>query len=162
MAASEGISSQEEARQFYLEHLAGSRSITCHGTNVTVVFEEDATHVFSREPTDDEWAMLGGLDLVRRPLPKGRFDDRIFDLDRARHMGHILPAISHYTVSLPDKGRNPDYKRQLHGPKLPDGRYMRVVLRRGPGAAWTCVTAFPIPARVWLAATNSKAAKFPP
>src|ERR1035438_4459381 len=46
--------------------------------------------------------------------------------------------------------------------RLPDGRYMLVVLRPGPGDAWTCVSAYPVLAYSWKNATRAKAARFPP
>jgi hypothetical protein len=50
----------------------------------------------------------------------------------------------------------------LHGPRLVSGQYMRVVLRPGPGTAWTCVSAYPVDAEQWMAARRAKSARFPP
>jgi len=88
---------------------------------------------------------------------------RVFNVERASMMDLVLPAVSRFTVSIPGtattRGRE---KRMLHGVRLPDGRYMRVVLRPGPGEAFTCVSAYPVSEAVWLDARRAKSARFPP
>jgi hypothetical protein len=75
-------------------------------------------------------------------------------------MDAVLPAISNFTVSI--AGNGPGERRVLHGPELPSGHYIRVVLRKGPGDAWTCVSAFPVNRGKWLEAMMSARSKFPP
>lgn len=164
------IASLAEARAYYAEHLAGGRRVTCHGQRVEVVFERDGTHLFSIGPptdaTDEEReAFIANIpeeERVERRLPNGKVEVRRFELRRARLMDRILPAVSCFTVSVPGTGRAGHEKRMLHGPRLPEGDYMRVVLRPGPGSAFTCTSAYPVPERVWLSMVKAKRAKFPP
>ena len=165
------IETLAEARAYYAEHLAGRRRVTCYGKSVEVVFEKDGTHLFSVGPptnaTDEEREVfinsIPGGHRVERRLAKGRLEVRRFDLHRAQLMGRILPAISCFTVSVPGTGRAGHEKRMLHGPRLDDGRYMRVVLRPGPGnGMFTCTSAYPVAERVWLEMGRAKRAKFPP
>lgn len=157
---SELIETLDEARAYYRERLVGAHTIGCHGRRVTIVFEPDATHLYSDDPGNVP------VDLalqVARAIGRGRKEIRRFNLARAHLMDRVLPAITSYTVSVPGtstaRGRE---KRMLHGPPLPDGQYMRVVLRPGPGEAFTCVSAYPVTVDVWRAAFRAKRAKFPP
>ena len=100
--------------------------------------------------------------LVTRNLGGGRREARRFCLDRARHMDKVLPAVSGFTVSIVGQGQKGRENKVVHGPKLDCGRYMRVVLRPGPGTAWTCVSAFPITEFSYWEAMRSRRAKFPP
>ena len=77
-------------------------------------------------------------------------------------MDEVLRAIATFTVSVPGTGRQGSENPTLHGQRLASGEYMRVVLRPGPGTAWTCVSAYPVAARVWLEMCRAKRAKFPP
>ena len=81
-------------------------------------------------------------------------------------MDMILPAIAEYTVSVPAAGgRAGAEKTLLYGRRLTlagGGRYMRVVLRPGPGDALTCVSAYPVDEVEWLNARRLKRARFPP
>lgn len=164
------ITNREEARDYYAATLAGVRTITCYGKRVSIVFEADATHLFSDGPPKDlsqeeqrAWVAAIPPELrVERRLPKGRTEVRRFSLERAHLMGHVLPAISRFTVSVPGTGRDGHEKRMLHGPALPDGRYMRVLLRPGPGDAFTCVSAYTVNVNVWRTMVAAKRAKFPP
>lgn len=163
---SDGIRTLAEARAWYAQRLAGSHSITCYGRSVTIVFERDATHVFSVSCNDPD--SLHPEERAERLIPSGRGKNRLevrkFDLERAHLMRCILPAISKFTVSTPEAGGPPGrQKRVLYGPPLPGGPdRMRVVLRPGPGDAWTCVSAYPVEADEWLAACRLRRAKFPP
>lgn len=154
---SELITSLAEAREYYARKLVGAHKVECHGRPVTIVFERGATHLFSDE------SGVASAERVERALGGGKMEVRAFSVARARLMDSVLPAICGYTVSLPGtaptRGRE---KRMLHGPRLPDGRYLRVVLRPGPGDGFTCVSAYPIQQRVWLDARRAKTAKFPP
>lgn len=159
------IENLEQAQKLFAEDLAGKRKITCHKQPVTVVFERDATHFYS-ESTYDE-TLLGPTDRVVRQVPAGnriRTEIRAFSLYRARLMSYILPAISDFTVSVPDSGGRTNHaKSVLYGPTLPNGTdHMRVILRPGPGDAWTCVSAYPVSHEQWLSAMKLKRAKFPP
>jgi hypothetical protein len=63
------IATLEEARAFYASELAGARTVTCHGKRVTLVFEKDATHVYSvKLPVESE---VQTSDRVERRLPRG-------------------------------------------------------------------------------------------
>jgi hypothetical protein len=73
-----------------------------------------------------------------------------------------FPPALLFTASVPGTGQGGHEKRMLHGPALPDGRYMRVVLRPGPGDAFTCISAYPVSRDAWLEIRRSKRAKFPP
>jgi hypothetical protein len=155
------ISTLDEARQFYRERLAGSHNINCHGTPAIVVFERDATHLFSVDP---KGASIPTGHAVVRHIPPRRTEIRLFDLERARLMDRVLPAVSQFTVSVPEAGGRAGFqKRVLYGPPLVGSTdRMRVVLRPGPGDAWTCVSAYAVTNREWLAARHLKRAKFPP
>ena len=145
-----------EARAYYAAKLVRAHEITRHDRRVTVVFEAGATHLFSVETVTGE--VVCAEDRVDRSIGGGRVDVRRFSLERARLMDHVLPALSDFTVSSSAQGGN----RLVYGPRLPDGRYMRVVLRPGPGSALTCVSAYPVAEHAWMNARRSKGARFPP
>lgn len=153
---SELIETVDEARAYYACKLAGSHAILCAGYPVTIVFERDMTHAYSDENGDPEAA------IVRRRLAPGRMEERRFCVRRARLMDKILPSISRFTVSVWAQGARGREKRLLYGPPLSDGHHMLVALRRGPGEAFTCVSAYPVNREKWLAARRAKLAKFPP
>jgi hypothetical protein len=150
------ISTLGEARAFYASKLAGSHKIACHGKDVTIVFERQATHLFSVELDDD-----AAIPVAER-VNDGRGGTRRFSLERARNMDRVLPAVSQFTVSVPGTGPGARQNKMLHGTRLPDGSYMRVVLRPGPGAAFTCVSAYTISQHKWMEMRRAKSAKFPP
>ena len=152
------IATAAEAREYYETKLARAHSITCHGNPVTVVFEKDATHFYSEDPKGS----IGPEDIVTRTFPGGRCELRQFSLKRARLMDEVLRAVSGFTVSVPGTGRQGHENRMLHGSRLPSGEYMRVVLRKGPGTAWTCVSAYAVSHDLWLQMRRAKRAKFPP
>ncbi len=160
MRSSADISTLGEARSYYAEYLVGQQVIECHGRPVTVFFERSATHLFSEEaPSGDA---LPAHERVMQRVKGGRVEERRFSLDRARLMDRVIDAISHFTVSVPGTGVRGHEKRMLHGPRLPDGRYLRVVLRPGGPGDFVCVSAYPVSEAVWLAMRRSKSAKFPP
>ena len=156
VARSELITSVVEAREYYATVLAGAHKIQCHGQPVTVVFEREATHLFSTESA----GVL--VNPVRRQIGGGRVELREFSLARAQQMDLVLRAVSLYTVSVPGSGGRGRENRMLHGPRLPSTEYMRVVLRPGPGDAWTCVSAYCVAAEKWMEMCRAKRAKFPP
>lgn len=158
-ASSSLITTKEEALEYFAARIAGARKVICYGTAVGLVFEREGTHFFSEDPGADP---LNAAERIQRRVAGGRLELRRFNLDRARLMDHIVPAVERFTVSLPGTGRAGLEKRMLHGPALADGRYLRVVLRPGPGEAWTAVTAYPISLAQWREAVRSKRAKFPP
>lgn len=153
--SAELIKSPAEAVAFYETHLARAHEITSHARTVTIVFESGATHLFSEDPKGSPFP---DEERVERVIPGGRIEVRRFNVARARLMGHVLPALSSFTVSTSAL----DGKRLVYGPNLGDGRYMRVVLRPGPGSAYTCVSAYPVEEWAWKNARRDKAAKFPP
>jgi len=163
---SELIETLKQAQELYSNDLAGARTITCSGKRVTIVFERDATHVYSVSWNGVD--VLGVDERAERLIPIGRGKTRIevrrFNLERACLMSYILPAISNFTVSVPESGGHAGHqKRVLYGPSLPHSNdHMRVVLRNGPGDALTCVSAYPVSREEWLKACKLKRAKFPP
>lgn len=157
---SEFIETAEEARDYYRARLAGPHHITSDGRPVTIVFEHDATHLYSTEIKDP----ASPLPRVTRRIGPGKVDEREFNLERARLMDKVLPAIAEYTVSVPAAGgRAGAEKSLLYGRVIPgSARYMRVVLRPGPRDAMTCVSAYPVDEVEWLKARRLKRARFPP
>jgi hypothetical protein len=164
------INSLDEAKMFYAEHLAGRRRVTCYGSTVAIVFPPDGTHLFSegvpKDATEEERAaFVAGIppeERVERKIAKRKVEVRRFDVRRARLMDRVLLAISLFTVSIPGTGRDGHEKRMLHGPALPNGTHMRVVLRPGPGEAYTCTSAYAVSEQVWLEIRRAIPAKFPP
>ena len=165
LRCSELIETLEQARELYSKDLVGARTITCYGKRVTIVFERDATHLYSVKCDGAE--TLDVDERVERVIPIGqgrtRTEVRRFDLRRACLMSYILPAISSFTVSVPESGGHAGHqKRVLYGPALPHGERMRIVLRPGSGDTWVCVSAYPVSQEEWLRACKLKRAKFPP
>lgn len=152
VASSDLITNVEEARDYYRAKLGGIRRVTCHGKQVAINFPIDVVHLYSVSgkpgPNDTICTQQVGF---------GEFEVRIFDLRRAKLLDRVLPAISCFTVSIVGKKG----KKVLHGGRMTDGWYMRVVLRRGPKKVWVCVSAFPVDERAYQQARNSKVAKFP-
>lgn len=160
-ARAEDITTLAEAVAYYRAYLARAHTITSHGERVRVVFEAAATHLYSAEApegTPPEQC------IAPREYAPGRFEGpRVFNPERARLMGRILPAISNYSLSVPEAGGRPGFQKTLlYGPALEDGRYLRVVLRPGPRDAFTVVSAYPVGVDEWRAASRLKRAKFPP
>lgn len=155
---SECICNLKEAREYYRAKLVGAHHVSCHGKPVTIVFELEAVHLYSTQAPD---SIPDGAEVVSQPARHGNFEVRIFSLRRARLMDQVLRAICLFTVSIPGRA-GPGERRVLHGPRLPTGEYMRVVLRKGPKKAWTCLSAFPVDATAWREARNARTAKFPP
>ena len=158
--AADRIETLEEARDYYRERLAGAHAVTCYGRAVTIVFERDSTHLFSEDPKD--WRVVPQSLRVDRFYGPGKVETRTFSLTRARLMDHVLRAICAFTVSIPGTGPRGGQNRMLHGPALSSGEYLRVVLRPGPGDAFTCVSAYPVSLAVWREAVRAKRARFPP
>lgn len=102
--------------------------------------------------------LQAGSVVVSQQVGPGQFEVRLFSLKRARLLDSILPAISLFTVSTVGQRGH----KLLHGPRLPNGEYMRVVLRKGPKTAWTCVSAYSVNHRDYMKAYNSRRARFPP
>lgn len=160
---SELVETLVEARDYYRARLAMAHRITCYGRIVSVVFEPDATHLYSVGLKGGDPRDLADHERVERRIGPRTIDVRRFDIERARLMDRVLPAISSFTVSTPEAGGRPEYqKRVLYGPALPSGERMRVVLRPGPGDAWTCVSAYPVSVDEWIAACRLRRAKWPP
>lgn len=151
------ITTLQEARDYYRANLVGVRKVTCHDKRVKITFPYEMVHLYSEAP---DRPIRPGDDVVSQPTCLGRFETRLFSVERARLMDAVLPAISNFTVSIAGNGQGE--RRVLHGQMLATGDYMRVVLRKGPGDAWTCVSAFPVPSGKWLEAMRSARAKFPP
>lgn len=153
---SELITCLAEAREYYAERLARSHQITRSDRRVDIVFEAGATHLFSE--SEENASAIPAEERVERSLGGGKTEVRRFSLERARLMDRVLPALSNFIVSTSGQNGN----RLVHGPALPDGRHMRVALRFGPGAAMTCLSAYPVSKHLVADARNSKPARFPP
>lgn len=153
------ITTAEEARRYYQERLAGLHRVMCRGREINLFFERGATHVFS---VDFSEMPAPEIVVVRRRLSQVVTEERAFSLDRARLMDRIVPAVCNFTFSLPGTSATTQHHRLLHGPQLPDGRYLRVVLRPGSRDMWNCVTAYPIESAKWMVLRGARTAKFPP
>lgn len=156
---SEYIENLREARRYYEERLSGMRTLQCRGREVVLFFERAAMHVYTEELPDP--CPIGAI-VIKRRIGPNKYDQRIFCLDRARLMDCILPAVQNFTFSLPGTSATNRENRLLHGPRLPDGRYLRVVLSPGPRGTWYCKSAYPIDSDKWLSLRMAKTAKFPP
>lgn len=162
--SSHSIATLEEAQAYYAAKLAGRQVVhTRGGTRCIINFEAATTHLFSEEVSREAFQLLPIEERVWRRLPGGRPEYRRFCLDRARLMDHVLPAIAGFVFSIPGTSAHGRGNRMLHGPALPDGRFLRVVLAPWAGAPkeWTCVSAYPLPREKWLEARRAKSAKFP-
>jgi hypothetical protein len=159
VATSGDISTLAEAREYYRAKLARSHSIQCRDVTVEIVFDHDGTHLFSVEVDDIE--AIPDSELVTRNIGGGKRECRQFSVERARMMDKVLPVISQFTCCY--AGFGPPSRRNLvlHGYRLDCGRYMRVVLRPGPGRAWTCLSAFAVTEVAYIEARRAQPAKFP-
>jgi hypothetical protein len=157
---SELISTVAEAKDYYAERISGVHDVNCYGKTVRIFFESAASHMFSEEPPTG--IVVPSAEQVVRRVHGGRVEIRRFSVDRARLMDRALEAVARFTVSIPGTGQRGHEMRMFHGPRLPDGRYLRVVLRPGDETDFVCVSAYPIDERTWLAARRAKSAKFPP
>ena len=133
--------------------------VMCHGREVTLFFEHAVNHAFTEEYDP---MVHAAADIIRRRIGPSQYDDRVFSLDRARLMDHIIPAVKYYSFTIPGTGPSNRNNRLVHGPRLPDGRYLRVALSPGPRGSWYCKSAYPIEAAKWMALRGAKTAKFPP
>jgi hypothetical protein len=155
----DGLTCLPDARTYYRTRLVGAHTIDCRSKRVDIVFEPDGTHLYS--VAVDDISTIPNTELVTRDCGGGRRECRRFDLDRARLMDRVLPAISGFTRCALDKGARSRQPVLLHGPKLQCGRFMRVILRHGPGKSWVCVTAFPVDEAAHRSASWLKPAQFP-
>ena len=71
------IETREEARDYYRAKLARAHSIKCHGKAITIVFEKDATHLYSGGVSKS--VLIPPQELVSRVLGRG-VDNRKFSL----------------------------------------------------------------------------------
>lgn len=153
------IVTEREARQYYQQRLGGLRIVRCAGRDVTLFFDGAANHVYTIGLPDPA---PPGAKILRHRIGPGVYDERIFSLDRALLIDQIIPAVKYFTFSLPGTGAGRNGSRLLHGPRLADGRYLRVVLAPGPrGHSWMCKSAYPIAAALWMTLRKAKTAKFP-
>lgn len=162
VASASDITTCAEAKAYYLDKLAGSHSITCHGQAVDIVFERNGTHVFSKGLPDK--AAIDAcpiVELVTRDVGGGGRECRRFLADRAKLMDCVLPAISKFERCVIGKAERGRPNREVYGPKMPCGRHMKVVLREGPKKAWICVTAFPVTVQEFRQSSWHKVVPFP-
>lgn len=160
VARSDLITTLDEARHYYRATLVGVRRVTCYGKKISVFFDFDATHMYSEGLVDGQVPL--GATVVTQQIGVAVSEVRVFSLKRARHMDYVLPAISLFTLSIVGQGAKGRETKVLHGPRLPSGEYMRVVLRPARDKTWGCKSAFPINHATYMQAWNSKRAKFPP
>jgi len=157
VASADLITCVAEARDYYRVNLGGLRRITCCGKRIDVIFPVEVVHIYS------EKGVAGpGVEICTQQIGIAQSDVRVFSLKRARLMDCILPAISKYTVSIFGQGPKGKQNKVLHGPRLPTGEYMRVVLKPSRNKTWVCVSAFPVDAATYRQAWNASRAKFPP
>ena len=87
------IDTEREARRYYQDRFAGRggmRSISCYGRRVIVYFATGNNHAYTAAlPVP----LPLGTAVVRREISPGRFEERVFSLDRARLMDEIERAI---------------------------------------------------------------------
>jgi hypothetical protein len=157
--SSSEISTRAEAQEYYRRKLVGAHHITCRGQSVDIVFESTDTHIYSEKVADIN--AIPEDQLVKKNLAGGKRECRQFCLDRAKLMDQILPAISLFVNCTGGDGGSSRAPRLVHGPKMPCGRYMRVVLRRGAGKSWVVLTAFPLSQDDYRKTTFSRPAPFP-
>ena len=160
VASSDLITTLEEARDYYRATLVGVRRVTCYGKKISVFFDFDATHMYS-ESVKNGQVPIGSV-VVTQQVGVAESEVRIFNLKRAKHMDHVLPAISLFSLSIVGQGAKGRETKVLHGPRLASGEYMRVVLRPAREKTWGCKSAFPIARAAYMQAWNSRRAKFPP
>jgi hypothetical protein len=153
---SELIQDSREARRYYEERLCKLHRLMCHGREVEVLFDKSVNHCYTEEPPDDP----SGVTILVSRLGGGIVEKRAFCLDRAVLMDAICPAICKPSYSLAGEAPKNRPRFLLHGPPLPGGRYLRVVLR-WDGRQWNCMSAYPISADKWKAGWKS-IRKFPP
>lgn len=154
------IDTVEEAQAYYRQYLAASvKPVMCYGHEVRIRFERENTHPYSEDLTPEN----AHEPQVQRKLGPGRFEVRAFSLERARLLDDILPAIAQHTGVIFERSPQ-ERKRRLHGRRLPDNQYLRVILRPEGESDfdWICVTAFPVPHRKWMEDQRSPKTKFPP
>jgi hypothetical protein len=158
---SELILTLDEARAYYAARLVGSHAVATRRGTTTIIFEAATTHFFSVET--DDFGSVPPHERVSRRLSATRAERRRFSVERARLMDRIIPAIAGFVFSIAGTSSHGLEKRLLHGPALPHGQYMRVVLSpwQGNPDKWTCVSAYAIDAKVWAAARRAAAIKFP-
>lgn len=154
------IETRQEALDYYAARIAGLHTIVCYGRPVRIAFPREGTHMFSEDAAPG--TPLAPEDRVVRRVHGGRIEERRFSLDRARLLDLVPVAIERFVVSIPGTGPSGRENRMLHGPALNDGRYLRVVLRPGPGSDWTCVSAYPVSLDVFRSCVRAKRARFPP
>ena len=159
LGCSDLIQTLQQAQVYYANRIAGLRALECSGKTVQVFFPKHMTHAFSTSEAGNGDVPCERFD---RRLPGGRVESRYFSLDRARLMDRLIEAVEHFTVSIPGTGIKGHENRMLHGPRLADGRYLRVILQPGGPGDFVCLSAYPVTEAVWLTARRAKSAKFPP
>ncbi len=153
------IDTRAEALDYFAARIVGERLLTVGGVEVRIRVPHDGIHIFTTDPGE---LPLEPGERVERRVQGGRVDVRRFSLERARLLDEVYTAIERFTVSTGGTGRQGGENRLLHGPALPDGQHMRVVLRPEGGTRFACVSAYPVAKDVWLAARRDRRAKFPP
>jgi hypothetical protein len=160
---SELIATRDEARDYYEGKLARAHTLVVRGVEVTIVFERGATHLYSTEIDDP--TSIEPDDRCVRSLGGGRQEVRAFNLARAMLMDEVLRAVTFYTVAQAAGGAKGREKFLLYGPPLASAEYMLVALRPGPGAVFTCVSAYPVERARWVSAKGARSGRpvpFPP
>lgn len=157
------IATRDEARDYYEAKLARAHALVVRGVSVAVVFERGATHLYSVEVDDP--TSIPASDRCVRNLGRGSQEVRRFSLERAVLIDEVLRAVTLYTVAQNAGGAKGREKFLLYGPALENGDHMRIVLRPGPGEAFTCVSAYPVDRATWVAAKGARTGRpvpFPP
>lgn len=152
------ITTRDEAVLYYRTKLARAHTISVGAVKVTIVFEREATHLYSVDAEEP----IAAEHLVERALGRGRSERRRFDVARAVLMDHVLPSVSNHVFAIQGTGARGREKVLVHGPSLGDARYMLVALRPGPGEAFTCTSAYVITQQKWLEGRRARPTSFPP
>ena len=136
------IETAREARVYYRAKLAAlsPHALVCRGRDVSVTFEREGTHCFSKEP---ERSPIPGHLLVRRFFGH-RTEDRELCLFRARAIDSIVPTIKQPALCHRGQGPSNSANWLLYGFPQVSGSRTLVVLRPGPDGSWVCVSAYPV------------------
>lgn len=157
VASSALITNLREAERYYAERLGGMHTVPCHGRDVTLFFAKDTTHTYTEEPPEDR---SGCPHIVKARLKGGVIEERVFSLERATLMDSILPAVTGHTYAMVSEGPPSSPRHLVHGQRLGDGRYLRVVLR-WDRKMFYCLSAYPISSMKWMQ-DRGAACQFPP
>jgi hypothetical protein len=158
VATSASIADRADAVAYFYSKIAGVRNVRVGEAEVAIRIPRDGIHVFTESPGE---APLSASERVERTVRGGGTELRRFSLDRARLMDQIFIAIGRFTVSVGGTGVKGGENRLIHGPRLLDGRYLRVVLRPEGKLRYVVVSTYPVNEDVWRRSFLDRKARFP-